>query len=184
MAELFEAVASWQTLLLVLLVFGFAPGFVLRLLVLAYPRSDPRRRELISELYAVPRIQRPLWVTEQLEVALFEGLAHRVSATIRSIARQRRARTQTDKRGVRLKAGVGVVARVWVVAGVVAGAGVGIGIVGWVWAVVGDMSEAMTRGTAVGLGAMVVVQVVLLAGVLRIARRRLSARARRHSRPC
>jgi hypothetical protein len=77
MAELLEAVASWPSLVLVIVMFGFAPGFCLRLIVLAYPRSDPRRAELIAELYAVPRIQRPLWVAEQLEVALFEGLAHR-----------------------------------------------------------------------------------------------------------
>lgn len=62
MAELLEVVTSWWNLLLVLLVFGFAPGFCLRLIVLAYPRSDPRRAELIAELYAVPRIQRPVWV--------------------------------------------------------------------------------------------------------------------------
>ncbi|MCA1672457.1 MAG: hypothetical protein LC799_09715, partial [Actinobacteria bacterium] len=83
---LLEAVASWPSLLLVLLMFGFAPGFCLRLIVLAYPRGDPRRAELIAELYAVPRIQRPLWVAEQLEVALFEGLAHRVSAAFRPMA--------------------------------------------------------------------------------------------------
>jgi hypothetical protein len=74
MPELLKAVASWQSLLLVVLVFGFAPGFCLRLIVLAYPRGDPRRAELIAEMRAVPRIQRPLWVAEQLEVALFEGL--------------------------------------------------------------------------------------------------------------
>jgi hypothetical protein len=85
MAELLDTVISWPTLLLVLLVFGFAPGFCLRLIVLAYPRSDPRRAELIAELYAVPRVQRPLWVAEQLEVALFEGIAHRVSAAFRSL---------------------------------------------------------------------------------------------------
>ena len=34
------------------------------------------RIELVAELYAVPRIQRPLWVAEQLETALFEGLEH------------------------------------------------------------------------------------------------------------
>jgi len=92
MAELLEALASWPSLLLIVVVFGFAPGFCLRLIVLAYPRSDPRRQELIAELYAVPRIQRPLWVAEQLEVALFEGLGHRVSAVIRSLDDRRRAR--------------------------------------------------------------------------------------------
>ncbi len=82
MAALLETVASWPSLLLVIVVFGFAPGFCLRLIVVAYPRADPRRRELIAELYAVPHIKRPLWVAQQLEVALFEGLGHRVSATI------------------------------------------------------------------------------------------------------
>ena len=92
MAELLAAVASWPSLLLVV-VFGFAPGFFLRLFVLTYPRGDPRRVELIAELYAVPRIQRPLWVAEQLEVALFEGLGHRVSAAI-----YRRAHVRTGRR--------------------------------------------------------------------------------------
>jgi hypothetical protein len=92
MAELLQAVASWPSLVLVVVVFGFAPGFCLRLIVLAYPRSDPRRDELIAELYAVPRLQRPLWVAEQLEVALFEGLAHCLSAVIRSLDDRRRAR--------------------------------------------------------------------------------------------
>lgn len=91
MVELLQTVASWPTLLLVVVVFGFAPGFCLRLIVLAYPRSDPRRSELIAELYAVPRIQRPLWVAEQLEVALFEGLSHRLRAALRQLARRRRS---------------------------------------------------------------------------------------------
>ena len=85
MVELLKAVASWPRLALVVVAFGFAPGFCLRLIVRAYPRGDPRRAELIAELYAVPRIQRPLWVAEQLEVALFEGLGHRVSAGIRQL---------------------------------------------------------------------------------------------------
>jgi hypothetical protein len=110
MAELLEAVASWPSLLMVIVVFGFAPGFCLRLIVLAYPRSDPRRRELIAELYAVPRIQRPLWVAEQLEVALFEGLSHRASAATHWLS-ERRTRVQTGERGVR---------RIAVVAGLLA----------------------------------------------------------------
>lgn len=100
MAELLEAVASWPSLGLVVVVFGFAPGFCLRLIVLAYPRDDPRRAELIAELYAVPRIQRPLWVAEQLEVALFEGIGHRVSAAIRRLTGRRRTRPQTNENGV------------------------------------------------------------------------------------
>jgi hypothetical protein len=92
MAALLETVASWPSLLLVIVVFGFAPGFCLRLIVVVYPRDDPRRRELIAELYTVPRIQRPLWVAQQLEVALFEGFGHRLSATIRRLRDRRRTR--------------------------------------------------------------------------------------------
>ncbi|MGH3784090.1 MAG: hypothetical protein ACRDRO_26595 [Pseudonocardiaceae bacterium] len=100
MADLLAAVASWRSLVLVFFVFGFAPGFCLRLIVLAYPRGDPRRTELIAELYAVPRIERPLWVAEQLEVALFEGLSHRVRA--RHVAREGAA---ADRRG----RGIGII---------------------------------------------------------------------------
>lgn len=91
MAELLNLVslvASWRSLLLVVVVFGFAPGFCLRLIVLAYPRHDPRRDELIAELYAVPRIWRPLWVAEQLETALFEGLKQRARSASRWLRRR------------------------------------------------------------------------------------------------
>lgn len=96
MATLLETVASWRSLLLILVVFGFAPGFCLRLIVLAYPPDDPRRRELIAELYAVPRLWRPLWVAQQLEVALFEGLGHRISAAIQRRCDQRRRSRQSE----------------------------------------------------------------------------------------
>lgn len=80
MNELFDLAVPWKTLLFMLLLFGFAPGFCLRLLVLMYPREDPRRTELIAELYAISRHERPLWVAEQMEVALFEGVAQRLRA--------------------------------------------------------------------------------------------------------
>src|SRR5215831_11420635 len=67
-----------------LFVFGFAPSTVLRLAVLLFPRDDPRRRELRGELYAVPRVERPFWVIEQLEVALFEGLRSRFATRRRA----------------------------------------------------------------------------------------------------
>jgi hypothetical protein len=82
MASLIFHVISWPTFVIALVVFGFAPGAVLRLVVLIFRRDDPRRRELLGELYAVPRIERPFWVIEQLEVALFEGLRSRVARRV------------------------------------------------------------------------------------------------------
>jgi hypothetical protein len=79
MASLISQVISWPVFVTALLVFGLAPGALLRLIVLAFPRDDPRRRELLGELYAVPRIERPFWVIEQLEVGLFEGLPGRLA---------------------------------------------------------------------------------------------------------
>jgi len=69
-----DLLLSPATLVLVLLVFGIAPGLVLRLIVLAFTADDPRREELRAELYAVPRYERPLWVAEQIEIAISEGL--------------------------------------------------------------------------------------------------------------
>jgi hypothetical protein len=72
-------ILSWPMLVLALLVFGFAPGLLLRLIVLIFPKDDPRRAELHGELYSVPRFERPFWVAEQMEVALFEGLRSRLA---------------------------------------------------------------------------------------------------------
>ncbi len=140
MTELLHTVASWPSLLLVVLVFGFAPGFCLRLLVLAYPRSDPRRTELIAELYTVPRIQRPLWVAEQLETALFEGVPHRLAAVLRWASRPHRARPKAEyMAGLAWGLGVGLV--VGLGTGLVVGLGTGL--------VVG-----LGAGLVVGLGAV------------------------------
>ncbi|WP_336156711.1 hypothetical protein [Amycolatopsis sp. VC5-11] len=76
--ELLQSVASWPTLLIAILLYGFAPGFVLRLVVMVYERDDPRRAELIAELYEVPRLKRPFWVAEQIETAIFDGLGPRI----------------------------------------------------------------------------------------------------------
>jgi Uncharacterized protein conserved in bacteria (DUF2314) len=70
---------SWQALLVACFVFGFAPGAVLRLIVLGFRHDDPRRRELLAELHTIPRLDRPFWVFEQLEVALLEGVWGRVA---------------------------------------------------------------------------------------------------------
>ena len=79
MTDLLESLASPWTFLFVVFTFGLAPGLTLRSIVLLYPPGDARRKELIAELYAVPRIERPVWVAQQLETALFEGIASRRS---------------------------------------------------------------------------------------------------------
>jgi DNA-binding transcriptional MerR regulator len=89
MASVTFQIISWPVLGTALVVFGLAPGAVLRVIVLAFPRDDPRRHELLGELHAVPRIERPFWVAEQLEIGLFEGL------------RGRLARRRPDGRAVR-----------------------------------------------------------------------------------
>ena len=80
---------SWSTFGLVLLIYGLAPGAFLRVICLAFHRDDARRQELRAELHAVPRPLRPLWVAEQLEVALFDGVGERLrwAATGRIIHR-------------------------------------------------------------------------------------------------
>ena len=55
---------------------------MLRVIVLAFERDDPRRRELRGELYNVLRVERPFWVVEQLELALIEGLGGRLRKAI------------------------------------------------------------------------------------------------------
>ena len=69
---------SWSTFGLVLLIYGLAPGAFLRVICLAFHRDDARRQELRAELNAVPHPLRPLWVAEQLEVALFDGVGERL----------------------------------------------------------------------------------------------------------
>lgn len=77
MTELLDAAVVWPTLLVALAIFGAAPNLALRLLLQAYPKDHPRRAELWAELQVVPRWERPFWVCEQVDGALFEGLKSR-----------------------------------------------------------------------------------------------------------
>jgi len=70
--------ALWSAPLLALFVtLGVSPGLFLRVFVRAYPVCHPRRHELIAEFAALPRRLRPLWVAQQAETALREGLPTR-----------------------------------------------------------------------------------------------------------
>ena len=63
--------------LLAMLVFGFSPRLVVRILVHAWPSGHPRRRELVAELGCVPYLERLVWVGELIETALLDGLPAR-----------------------------------------------------------------------------------------------------------
>lgn len=93
MIEILQAVAGWETLLVAVLVLGVLPGAALRVIVRAFPKEDPRRRELQAELYVVPWWERPFWVAQQLEVAVFEGLGGRIRTASSAIARRAIAAT-------------------------------------------------------------------------------------------
>jgi diguanylate cyclase (GGDEF)-like protein len=87
-----DAATTPWSLLWVIVAFGAAPSFALRLITRLYPKDDVRRTELRAELYAVPHFIRPLWVAEQLELACFEGLSTRwrlasTSRRVRSMTR-------------------------------------------------------------------------------------------------
>jgi hypothetical protein len=77
-ADLLSAPGALGAFGLAVLLFGFAPGLVLAVVVRLIPDID-RRRELQAELYEVPRWERPFWVAQQFEVALRLGLSPRMS---------------------------------------------------------------------------------------------------------
>ena len=89
MTDLVDLLLDWPLFVTALVVFGVAPGLVLRVIVLAYPRSHPRRRELFAELYVVPYVERPWFVAQHLERAVFDGTAARKQA-----AAQRRRKAE------------------------------------------------------------------------------------------
>lgn len=76
--EILQTLLTWPLALVALGVFGFFPGLFARLIALSFRKGDPRRKELIAEVYAVPRWERPFWVAEQLERALSEGAWERI----------------------------------------------------------------------------------------------------------
>ena len=95
MIEIVNLVRDWRPLLVAILIFGFAPGAVLRLVVRAYPKGHPRREELVAELYEVNMASRPFWVAQQFETALFEGIPARAAS-------QRKERSGGRSRGPEL----------------------------------------------------------------------------------
>lgn len=77
-AELITELVDWKLGLLAIFVYAVCPQWILRLLVRAYGRDDPRRYELLGEVYAVPYVRRPFWVAEQVETALADAAMPRL----------------------------------------------------------------------------------------------------------
>jgi hypothetical protein len=90
---------SWSQMplfvLTVGLIFGFAPGLMLNLGVLVFPKGHPRREELLAELEVVPFLKRAFWVFQALQITCTEGIPARVSA-VRAARRSRDKITDTD----------------------------------------------------------------------------------------
>jgi hypothetical protein len=74
MLDVIESVSP-SSLLILLVVFGFAPVFTVRLFVHLYPPNHPRRHELIAELYKLKRIPRVFYATEVIATAVLEASA-------------------------------------------------------------------------------------------------------------
>lgn len=90
------------------LTFGLAPGLLLRVVVLLYPKGNPRRTELLAELYTEKGkrayLDRVVWVFEQLELALCEGLPQRAAIVRRARRRRRADRKEIAAREERINA--------------------------------------------------------------------------------
>lgn len=80
----------WLDLGIAVAFFSLAPDLLLRLLALLYPKGSDRPKELIAELRAVPRWERPFWVAEQLLMILTEGWGDRRQARRDRFARRGR----------------------------------------------------------------------------------------------
>ena len=77
MNEVVDLARDWRLAFFALAFFGVTPGIVLRLVVRIYPRGHARREELVAELYSMGFPARPLWVAQQFETAIFEGMPAR-----------------------------------------------------------------------------------------------------------
>ncbi len=97
MEELIISAARWRSVALVGVLFGLAPGLVIRVIAHAWPKTDGRRAELRAELSGIEYWRRPLWVFEQFETALCDALPLRArsgSDRVRPRLAMRRGRPQ------------------------------------------------------------------------------------------
>jgi hypothetical protein len=70
---------TFVTVIVFAVIFGLTPGFANRVLARAYPKEDPRRAEMIAELYSIPWVERWNWVFQNIERVIHEALPARVA---------------------------------------------------------------------------------------------------------
>jgi hypothetical protein len=75
--ELVTWMADWRHAAPTAVVFVLAPSLLIRLVIRAWPRGDPRRPELLAEFAAIPVPKRLMWVLGVFELAWQEGLPQR-----------------------------------------------------------------------------------------------------------
>jgi hypothetical protein len=86
-----DAVIGWAlaagggSLILAGLVFGFAPVIVAKVLATAFPKSDPRRAEMLAEIYKVPYKNRVTWLFEQSARVVTEAVPARIKSRTRAL---------------------------------------------------------------------------------------------------
>lgn len=69
-------------LLLLPFISRVCPQLLVRLFAKAYPKGDPRAKEMIGEVYGIAPYQRLGWAFQQAELAWFEGLEARKLARV------------------------------------------------------------------------------------------------------
>jgi hypothetical protein len=76
---LLDLVPSWPALLVAVLLFSFGPHLLLLLVLLLYPEGSDRPKQLLADLFDVPRWKKPFWVFEIALMAVFEAVPARVA---------------------------------------------------------------------------------------------------------
>jgi hypothetical protein len=77
-ADIISSIGLWPLLVIVVVCWGIAPTLIVRLASMLYPREDPRRQEMVAEMHAVPRRERPLWALEEATRAIWDGVPERI----------------------------------------------------------------------------------------------------------
>lgn len=77
MNELLTWMGDWRHALPAAVLFVVLPSLLIRIVIRAWPKSDPRRRELLAEFAAIPVPKRLMWVLGVFELAWQEGLRQR-----------------------------------------------------------------------------------------------------------